>query len=87
MTGLGEAEQLEALLARELDGGPSLHAKRFLGVGGSLSEALGMDLRPGEIARAMRADELHADVRTLLTRIGSISGVATPPPEVVIRRS
>lgn len=87
VTGIGEAEQLEALLARELDGGPSLHAKRFLGVGGSLSEALGMDLRPGEIARAMRADELHADVRTLLTRIGSISGVATRPPEVVIRRS
>ena len=87
VTGLEVAEQLEALLARELDGGPSLHAKRFLGTGGSLSEALGMDLRAGEIARAMRADELHVDVRTLLTRIGSLSGVAMPPPEVVIRRS
>ncbi|MEM9177581.1 MAG: hypothetical protein AAGC67_20385 [Myxococcota bacterium] len=85
--GLEGAEQADALLARELAGDRPLHAKRFLGAGGSLSEALGMDLRAGEIARAMRAEELHADVRALLSRIGVLSGVSMPQPEVVIRRS
>ena len=73
--------------ARAAEARESLHAKRLLGAGGSLSEALGQDLRAGEIARAMRANELHEDVRALLARIGSLSGVATPRPEVVIRRS
>ena len=85
--GFEGVDQLDALLAAELERDRSLHAKRFLGAGGSLSEALGVDLRAGEIARAMRADELHADVRTLLGRIGVLSGVALPQPEVVIRRS
>lgn len=85
--GFEGVDQLDALLAAELERDHSLHAKRFLGAGGSLSEALGVDLRAGEIARAMRADELHADVRTLLGRIGVLSGVALPQPEVVIRRS
>ena len=76
-----------AITAAELERDRSLHAKRFLGAGGSLSEALGVDLRAGEIARAMRAEELHADVRTVLGRIGALSGVALPQPEVVIRRS
>jgi hypothetical protein len=73
--------------ARAAEAHESLHAKRLLGAGGSLSEALGQDLRAGEIARAMRPNELHEDVRVLLARIGSLSGVATPRPEVVIRRS
>jgi hypothetical protein len=65
----------------------ALHAKRFLGAGGSLSEALGTELRAGEIARAMRLDELHADVRLLFERIGTLSGLAVKTPEVVIRTS
>ena len=87
VAGLEGTEQLDTLLEAELGEERSLHAKRFLGAGGSLAEALGTDLRAGEIARAMREDELHADVRRLLERIGSLSGVATPAPEVVIRRS
>lgn len=63
----------------------SLHAKRTLGSGGSLSEALGTELRAGEIARAMRPDELHGDVRTLFDRIGRLSGLSKAGPEVVIR--
>lgn len=78
------AAELAASSVAEVDG--PVHAKRILGAGGSLSEALGTDLRAGAIARAMRADELHDDVRRLLARIGSLSGVAGPAPEVVIRR-
>jgi hypothetical protein len=63
----------------------SLHAKRILGSGGALSEALGTELRAGEIARAMRPDELHGDVRILFDRIGALSGLSVKAPEVVIR--
>ena len=63
----------------------SIHAKRILGAGGSLSEALGAELRAGEIARAMRADDLHADVLALFARIGTLSGLVADGPEVVIR--
>jgi hypothetical protein len=63
----------------------SLHAKRILGSGGSLSEALGTELRAGEIARAMRPEELHGDVRMLFDRIGTLSGLSVKAPEVVIR--
>jgi hypothetical protein len=67
--------------------GSTLHAKRILGAGGLLSEALGAELRAGEIARAMRIDELHTDVHTLLDRIGTLSGHSKQGPEVVIRSS
>ena len=63
----------------------SLHAKRILGSGGSLSEALGTELRAGEIARAMRPEEFHGDVRMLFDRIGALSGLTVKAPEVVIR--
>ena len=65
----------------------SLHAKRVLGAGGSLSEALGTDLRAGDIARAMRIEDLHRDVRSLFDRIGKLSGLRVKSPEVVIRPS
>jgi hypothetical protein len=65
----------------------SLHAKRVLGAGGLLSEALGAELRAGDIARAMRIEDLHGDVHELFDRIGALSGVAVKGPEVVIRRS
>ena len=62
-----------------------LHAKRMLGAGGALSEALGVELRAGEIARAMRLGEIHDDVRALIRRIGLLSGAVDRGPEVVIR--
>jgi len=62
-----------------------VHAKRLLGAGGSLSEAFGVELRAGEIAKAMRADELHDDVRSLFGQIGRLSGVVREGPEIVIR--
>lgn len=83
------AEQTEALRVAdrsEQEAGPgSVHAKRILGAGGSLSEALGQELRAGQIARAMRSEDLHADVLQLFGRIGALAGVVDDGPEVVIR--
>jgi len=62
-----------------------LHAKRVLGAGGSLSEALGRELRAGAIARAMRREDLHDDVHDLFGRIGRLAGVAPRAPEIVVR--
>jgi hypothetical protein len=87
----GDDARVERALADEVDrevvgsGADSLHAKRILGAGGSLSEALGTELRAGDIARAMRPEDLHDDVRQLLARIGNLSGVVPKGPEVVIR--
>lgn len=67
--------------------GGSLHAKRVLGARGSLSEELGAELRAGDIARAMRVEDLHRDVHNLFDRIGMLSGAVARGPEVVIRRS
>lgn len=63
----------------------SLHAKRILGPGGSLSEAVGAPLRAGEIARAMRREDFHDDVLALFGRIGTLSGATPKGPEVIIR--
>ena len=62
-----------------------LHAKRVLGAGGSLSEALGRELRAGAIARAMRREDLHEDVYDLFARIGRLAGVGGRGPEIVVR--
>lgn len=63
------------------------HAKHILGARGLLAELLGTDLRAGEIARAMRPEELHVDIHDLFRQIGSRAGLAagTTAPEVVIR--
>lgn len=55
------------------------HAKRMLGAGGALGESLGVELRAGEIAKAMRRDELHPDVHDLFARIAALRGVALVP--------
>jgi hypothetical protein len=68
-----------------VSGQQRVHAKRILGAGGSLSEALGVELHSGDIARAMRLEDLHTDVHALFDRIGSLSGLAGRGPEVVIR--
>ncbi len=62
------------------------HAKRILGSGGALSEALGRTLPPGAIARAMRREDLHEDVHALFARIGHLTGAAVRAPEIVVRR-
>lgn len=63
------------------------HAKRLLGVGGALCESLGVELRPGEIARSMRRDELHADVHALFARIADLRGVPSQTPSEPVIRS
>jgi len=47
----------------------NLDAKRLLSASGPVARALGRPLALGRIARAMRADELHADVSGLLARL------------------
>jgi hypothetical protein len=47
----------------------SMDAKRLLEREGALARAVGHPLTGGRIARAMRSDELHADVVSLLARI------------------
>jgi hypothetical protein len=57
-----------------------LDAKRLLARHGPLDQLLG-PLPPSRIARAMRADELHPDVRDLLDRVRAGLGL----PEDVLR--
>ncbi len=52
------------------------HAKRILGARGLLAELLGVELRAGEIARAMRSEDLHGDIHDLFREIGSRAGIA-----------
>ena len=47
----------------------SIDAKRLLAPGGALSQALGRSLPLLRIARAMHAEELHADVHDLFSRL------------------
>ncbi|MBY0402052.1 hypothetical protein K2X89_17290 [Myxococcota bacterium] len=64
------------------------HAKRLLGAGGALCESLGVELRAGEIARAMRRDELHQDVHDLFARVAALRGVTSAcGPAVVVDAS
>ena len=47
----------------------ALDAKRLLGSNGVLPRALGCAIPLGQVARATRADELHADVHALFGRL------------------
>lgn len=55
-----------------------LDAKRLLAPGGALPRALGAALRPGAIARSMRAAELHADVHDCFARLRDVLGLREP---------
>jgi hypothetical protein len=55
----------------------SFDAKAFLSAHGPLSQVEGR-VPPGRIARAMRPEELHPDVRSLLARISEGLGVIEP---------
>jgi hypothetical protein len=72
-----ESEDPRADVAPKRRVGP--HAKRMLGAGGALGESLGVELRAGEIAKAMRRDELHPDVHDLFARVAALRGVAPLP--------
>ncbi len=50
----------------------SLDAKRLLAPEGPLSRAVGRPLRAGRIARAMRVDEIHPEVRGLLAHARAV---------------
>lgn len=64
------------------EGWRDLDAKRLLAPGGPLSRALGAILRPGAIARSMRAGELHADVHDCFARLRVVAG---PPGSAPLR--
>lgn len=67
----------------------SVHAKRILGANGALAEALGAEMKAGEIARAMRREDLHEDVFALFERVQKLSGLAesSPEVEVIVRKA
>ena len=73
---LPEASDEQALL--------SFDAKRFLGEKGPLARFLGRTLSPGGIARAMRAEEIQGEVRSLFERIAA--GLGILETEVAVHR-
>ncbi|MEE8165434.1 MAG: hypothetical protein V3T64_07695 [Myxococcota bacterium] len=80
-----EDKRIERFVEDEQNGHESLHAKRILGAGGSLSEVLGAQLRAEQIARAMRREDLHQDILDLFARIARAAGLSPSGPEVVVR--
>ena len=60
----------------------ALDAKRLLGSNGVLPRALGCSIPLGQVARATRAEELHADVHALFVRLrGELeNGAGARPP-------
>ena len=77
--------RIEKFVEHHEHGPESIHAKRILGPGGSLSEVLGAELRAGEIARAMRREEFHDDILDLFDRMGRVLGLSPTGPEVIVR--
>jgi hypothetical protein len=59
----------------------ALDAKRLLGSNGVLPRALGCSIPLGQVARATRAEELHADVHALFVRLKGelVSGEGVSP--------
>lgn len=56
----------------------SFDAKRFLGPKGALARVLGRVLPAGAIARSMREEEIHPEVRALCARIATGLGLRVP---------
>jgi hypothetical protein len=63
-----------------------LDAKQLLGRKGPLARFQSRPVAPGRIARVMRREELHPDVRALFARIQSGLGLVEHEPEVTVRR-
>jgi hypothetical protein len=59
-------------------------AKPLFALHGGLQKLLGRPVRPARVARSMRREELHEDVRTLLERLGDALGLREP--DVAVRR-
>jgi hypothetical protein len=58
----------------------ALDAKRLLGSNGVLPRELGCSIPLGQVARATRAEELHADVHALFVRLkGELAAPEIPP--------
>ena len=75
------------LLIEEFDqNSESHHAKRMLGARGALATTFGRELRAGEIAKAMRHEDLDPEILTLFDRIRGASGRGGSGPEVVVRK-
>jgi hypothetical protein len=62
-----------------------LDAKQLLGRKGPLARFLSRPVATGRIARAMRLEELHPDVRALFTRIQDGLGLVEREPVVTVR--
>ena len=60
-------------------------AKRLLSPRGPLAQLLEFDLRAGQIARAMKKQDLHRDIAGLFERIRRGLGLPSEGPEVVVR--
>jgi len=86
LVGLDSGDRrIERFVEEMEEGAHSVHAKNILGSRGSLSEVTGIELRAGEIARAMRREEFHPDIFELFDRIGGGVGLSKSGPEVVVR--
>jgi hypothetical protein len=85
--------RLRRLLAQELpEPGDerafvSFDAKRFLGPKGPLARLLGRVLPAGAIARAMRAEEIHPEIREVCDRIAFGLGIRPVGVPVVTNRA
>jgi hypothetical protein len=61
-----------------------IEAKSVFSPHGELARLLGQAVPPGKVARAMRAEELHPDVRALLGRLRAAFGISDV--EATLRR-
>lgn len=59
-----------------------LDAKGLFAHHGALQQLLGRPVRPAQVARAMRREELHPDVGALLERLRAILGLREPASAV-----
>jgi hypothetical protein len=55
-----------------------LDAKPLFAQHGELEQLLGRPVRPARVARVMRREELHVDVRALLDRLAAALGIREP---------
>ncbi len=74
-------------LPEDEDGLRAVDAKRLFGRYGPLSTCLGRSIPPVRVARAMRAEDFHADVHELLSRLREAVGLRAVETAVVLRRS
>ena len=80
--------RLERALAEHLPNDESelltLHAKKLLAPKGAFAREAGSHLKPSDVARRMRVEEIHHDVRALIERLReAVQPDASPPPLVV----